>query len=61
MQKKKLSIKQILIVLLLVFSLFGILKPLKVQAAAEANGWLAGVTVDANAVGQANGLTSRSV
>ena len=51
--ENKLTIKQILIVLLLIFSLLGLLKPITVQAA-EGNGWLGKAIGDVDAMNQGN-------
>lgn len=53
MMKNKLSIKQILIVLSLIFSLLGLLKPLTVQAT-DAGGWLGNAIGDVDGMNQGN-------
>lgn len=51
--ENKLTIKQILIVLLLIFSLFGIVKPITLQAT-DAGGWLGNAIGDVDAMNQGN-------
>ena len=53
MRKNIFSIKQILIVLSLIFSLLGLLKPVTVQAA-EGSGWLGNAIGDVDAMNQGN-------
>lgn len=53
MQKNKLSIKQILLLFLIIVSLLGLLKPVTVQAA-EGSGWLGNAIGDADAMNNGN-------
>lgn len=53
MMKNKLSIKQIILLFIIILSLFEIVKPVTVQAA-EGNGWLGNAIGDVDAMNQGN-------
>lgn len=53
MMKNKLSIKQIILLFIIIFSLLGLLKPVTVQAA-EGSGWLGNAIGDVDAMNQGN-------